>query len=363
MKINIRTLSCIAALAATFPVFAQEEDADTVETAAESAEKKVKHISEIDDRVFTALPYCKRLEGKAEVLKPGSGNWEKIDEGRFFPLGSSYRTCNPDSRLEIAFGREAVVSIVGLASFGTRQQPLEVKSRTITLGSGVIEVRLAQNFPEKMFCITNDGFYVENPAGVSRYAYSRTGDGGIATIRCVSGVLTVKGRHFVIPSMHAANEVEILSSQDYLMTRLVGKSGDYICELDGGLLNETDFEQHKEVPVPKTLLWKLSPQTAVRIFRKVPEVGGNLAVSVMTFNANGELMNRCSYTENRAEINTGDQGPAVKKDRERAAKALQEAAAAVETTEEASSEEAESDSAGEESPAEAAAPANSDDDF
>ena len=62
------------------------------------------------------------------------------------------------------------------------------------------------------------------------------------------------------------------------------------------------------------------------------EIGKNLAVSVLTFDSNGELRNRVSFTGGRHEVNTGDQGPATKADRARAAKALEEAAAAVDTT-------------------------------
>lgn len=349
MNISIRTLTCVAAIAALLPGFAQDEEeevaepSEVTETAAEG-EKAEKHISEIDDRIFTVLPFCKRLEGRAEVRIPGREDWEKIEEGRFFPLGSMFRTLTTDTRFELAFGREVSVSVVGLASFGTRQQGLEVKSRAVTLDSGAIELRLPLNFPEKMFVVSAPGFCIENPAGVSRYVYRRNGDGDSAVVRCVSGVLTVKGRHFTIPAMHAANELEIRTSQDVLFTGLFGKSGDFMCHLDTGLMEEMDWELQKPVIVAKSLDWKLSPQTAVRIHRKVPEIGKNLAVSILTFDSNGELRNRWSFTEGRHEINTGDQGPATKADRARAAKALEEAAAAVETTTTDAADEGDADS-------------------
>ena len=352
MNMTIRTLTCVAALAAFVTVFAQDEEETAEETAEESVEETKSeeksdsdHISEINDKLFTILPFCKRLEGRAEVLVPGQQEWAKIDEGRFFPLGSMFRTLTDETRLEISFGREALVSIVGQASFGTRMQGLDVSSRTITLGSGTIELRLPLNFPEKMFCVTNEGFCVENPAGVSRYTYVKTGDGFDASVRCVSGVLTVRGPHFTIPAMHAANEVQIRSSKDFLVTRLLGKSGDFMCHLDAGLMEEMDYELNKSVIVEKSIDWKLSPRTAIRIFRKVPEIGKNRAVSILTFDSNGELKNRVSFTEGRHEVNTGDQGPATKKDRERAAKALEAAAATVETTTE---EEPAEDSSAEE---------------
>ena len=338
MNISIRTLTCVAALAASVSVFAQDEeevsesvDIAATEGAAEGA-KAAKHVSEVDDRLFTVLPFCRRLEGRAEVRLPGRDDWIAVEEGRFFPLGSMFRTTSAEARFDLAFGREAMVSVVGLASFGTRQQGLGVASRSISLDSGTVELKLPLNFPEKMFTVTAPGFSVENPAGVSRYVFNRTGDGDEAFVRCVSGVLTVKGRHFSIPAMHAANELEIRTSQDVLFTGLFGRSGDYMCHLDAGLMEEMDWDKQQNVIVAKSLDWKISPQTAIRIHRKVPEIGKNLAVSIMTFDSNGELKNRLAFTEGRHEINTGDQGPATKADRARAAKALAEAAAAVETT-------------------------------
>lgn len=347
MNVSIRTLTCAAAIAAFVPAFAQDEE-ESAEPSAEEVVGEVaddelvpeeKHIAELDQRIFTVLPYCKVAHGRVEVRQPGKDEWTQVEEGRFFPLGSSFRTLTAESRLDLAFGREVMVSALGKSSFGTRAQTLDIKSRSISLESGVVELKLPLGFPENMFTVTAPGFSVENPAGQSRYAYAKTGDGDTATVRCVSGVLTVKGRHFTIPAMHAANELEIRTSQDVLFTGLFGKSGDYNCHLDTGLMQEMDWEAQQNVIVQKSLDWKLSPQTAVRIFRKVPEIGKNLAVSVLTFDSNGELKNHWTFTEGRHEINTGDQGPASKAERARAAKALEEAAAAVDTTTTEASEE------------------------
>ena len=111
MNISIRTLTCVAALAAFVPAFAQDEEetAETTEAAeteageAEGGEKAEKHISEIDQRIFSVLPFCKRLEGLAEVRLPGKEEWTKVEEGRFFPLGSMFRTVTPESRFDLPF--------------------------------------------------------------------------------------------------------------------------------------------------------------------------------------------------------------------------------------------------------------------
>ena len=132
----------------------------------------------------------------------------------------------------------------------------------------------------------------------------------MATIRCVTGTLAVEGRHFSIGPkstadyekfhpMRAANEIRIQTSQDALFTGIYGVRGDPDCLLDQGLVKIRDVETGESHIEPKVLQWTLSPQTAVRIQRAVPELGENMAVSVMTFDAAGNLKNRCAFTENR----------------------------------------------------------------
>ena len=50
----------------------------------------------------------------------------------------------------------------------------------------------------------------------------------------------------------------------------------------------------------------------MRIQRAVPEIGKNMSVSVMTFDAAGNLKNRCAFAENRFEINSGELAPSNK---------------------------------------------------
>ena len=76
----------------------------------------------------------------------------------------------------------------------------------------------------------------------------------------------------------------------------------------------------------------------------LPTIGEKMSVTVMTFDASGELRNRCAFTEGRAEINTGEQGVGALADQEaERAKKAAEAADAV------SEEEGDEDEGGEES--------------
>ena len=331
MKRISRVLICGAAAVAVVCASAQEEDSMTDESSEEPAEEvvagaKTKQAAQ-PEKFYFALPMCRLLDGQAEVIKPGASAWQPIEEGRFYPLGCSYRTIGAATRLTIQFGAASEVNIEGEASFGTVAQPLGVKTRTIILKSGTITLKLPRNLPEGMMTVTAPGFSVFNLAGDSRYSYEATGDGDLAVVR------------------HAANEVKIRTSQDILFTGLYGTSGDYVVNLDQGAAYTKDFETNKEKVSDKTLAWKLSPQTAVRIHRSVPQVGARMAVTVMTFDSAGGLVNRCAFVEGRPELSTGEQGEAAIQEKEAAAKKAADAAETA-TVEEAEPTESEESSSG-----------------
>jgi len=191
--------------------------------------------------------------------------------------------------------------------------------------------------------VTAPGFTARDLVGESIYTYSGTGDGDEAVIRCVTGTLAVEGRHFRIAAMHAANELKVRTSQDLLFTGLYGTSGDYVVTLDQGVVAVPDPETGAVKNDEPKLDWHLSPRTAVRIHRAVPTIGERMSVTVMTFDETDALVNRCTFAEGRAELNTGEQGEKALAAREENAKRAVENADAVTTesaAEETSAEEA-----------------------
>lgn len=329
------TLSVAIVLLAGGIVWAQEEEAAL---AAEGA--PAQQAGKAATKAFTTLPLCRLVEGTAEVLKPGESQWAPAEEGRFYPLGTSYRTVGGDSRLDIAFGPESKASIGGDASFVTLAQGLGGQVRTVAVQTGVLELDLAHNLPEGAFVVSAPGFTVRNPAGKSRIDYRTLGDGDEAIIRCVTGTLAVEGRHFSIAQMRAANEIRIRSSKDYLFTALYGTSGDYVVSLDGGVVAKTEVQDDgsvKNVTAKETIDWHLTPETRVEIMRSLPAIGERMSVYVTTWDAAGEKQNERAYAEGRAEVNSGELVKKMKSDAEeiakKAAEATEETTAAVEEDE------------------------------
>lgn len=314
MKQIIRTVAILFAVMVS-PSYAEEtageaniEEAAPAETARPAAQK-----------LFYLLPICQRLEGAAEVLLPGETAWKAVQEGRVYPLGASYRVLADESRMTLAFGPDTTVRLTGKGSFVTVFSALGDKRREIILGSGQVDVSLPRTFPKGAFTVSSHGFAAKDLAGDSRYTRETAVDGDKVSVRCVTGVLSVEGRHFSVRPMRAAQEFTIRTSQDALATLIYGESGDLTLDLDQGAIRQTDGETGETKVVEKTLEWKLTPKTSVRILRAVPDIGERLAVTVMTFNVNGELVNRCAFTEKCPEVNSGELGErALSKDSKKA---------------------------------------------
>ena len=332
-----RTLLMIAAMSVAFAVFAEDVTDELPVVPTNAAPTKA----------FTTLPLCRHVQGLVSIRKPGK-EWEQVEEGRFYPLGTSYRAEKGGS-LVMSLGMNSTVTIEDGAEFGTREQALGTPSRTLVLAHGAMTLKLPDNLPEGAFFITAPGFTIKNPAGVSEITYEDKGDGDDATVLCKTGSLGIEGRHFDIPVMHAADKVRIRTSKDHLFTSLYGVSGNYVVNLDQGMCTREEFGDDgalKTVVEKGSLAWHLSPQTKVAINRAVPALGERMSVHTMTFDAAGTLKNERVFCEGRAEVNSGELVPQQKTDADELAKRaaeITETSAATETedvpAEEAKSEE------------------------
>lgn len=304
-----------------------EEEAAAPEPAAKPAEAEARSP-------FATLPFCKYTSGTAEVQKPG-GEWTAVEEGKFYPLGTAFRT-RGEGRMTVAFGKDSSAEIAGEAMFATKAQAISVKSRTLVLGAGTVNVTLPDGLPEGMFFVTAPGFTARNLSGVSRFAYAKTATGDRTVIRCVTGTLGVEGRHFEIAQMRAANVLVLSDEHDHLATTLEDQSGDYVVKLDQGVrtVSEVTAEgKTVEKPVAEKAELKLTTNMKVCITRAVPSIGERMSVFVIAFDAAGNpLGSGVSFCEGRAEVNSGVLVKPVKSESsETLAKAAAEAS---ETTEE-----------------------------
>lgn len=301
-------------------------------------------------RFFSTLPVCSAASGEVQVLRPGSTEWEEIEVGRRYALGTEYRTM-PGAALTVSLGPTSTLLVEGGSVFATRPQKLGEDVRSIVLKGGALKVVTPRNLPSGAFSAATPGFTVKDLAGEAWFSYKVCGDGFDANLRCLTGTFTVEGRNYMVPKMNPTHEIRIRTTHDVLNTVLYGVRGDALVKVDRGIVTRTEIDEDGKVQnmYEKSVLdWRLSPMTRVQINRIVPSIGSRFGVSVMTFDAEGILKNNFAYTEGLAAVNSGELVPASKEESDklakRAAEATGEAAAAAETEgEEASGEESAGD--------------------
>ena len=299
--------TALAACAVVAPARAQDADAPAAALEAAAADGLPSVPQEV--KPFTALVRCARAKGVVLVLKPGASDWAAAEEGRYYPLGTSFRTApeqDQPASAEFAFGPMSYVRLTGAAEVATKAIAIGDPARTVVLKSGRVMVNVPRTLKEGLFFVAAPYFTCSNLAGESLFDYKPLGDGDEAVVRCVTGSLALEGRHYTIPRMVAANQVRIRSTGDDLYSWLRGERGDSKVFLDQGLMTEKNFETGEEKDVQKTYEFSLSPRCAVKIFRRRSPVGGNMLVSMMATDATGVIKTRCAYAEGRSNVNSGE---------------------------------------------------------
>ena len=309
-KVSVKSAFAATALAACTviaPACAQDADAPAAALEAAAAEGLPEPPKEANP--FTALVRCARAKGVVQVLKPGASDWAPAEEGRYYPLGTSFRTVPEQGQAasaEFAFGPVSYVRLTGAAEVATKAIAIGEPARTVVLKSGRVMVNVPRTLKEGLFFVTAPYFTCSNLAGESLFDYKPLSDGDEAVVRCVTGSLALEGRHYKIPRMVAANQVRIRSTSDDLYSWLRGERGDSKVYLDQGLVTDKNFETGEEKDVQKTYEFALSPRCAIKIFRRRSPVGGNMLVSMMATDAAGVIKTRCAFAEGRSNVNSGE---------------------------------------------------------
>lgn len=320
-----RVMLALAASVGVAAAFAQ----DVGESNPEEVQRKVVGKAKV---AFSTLPQCHSVVGSVQVCKAGkSDEWVDVEDGKYYPLGSSFRTLS-DGKLVLDFGADVKVTILGNSSFRTKCQKLGDSTRTVYPCCGELQFDLPDTMPEGTFTVALPGFCINNLAGSSKVIRMDKGDGDRVTVRCVTGSLSIAGRHFGIATMRAADEVVIRSSHDYLVSELLGTSGDYAVKLNRGTVFRDEIDDNgsiKKVTSTCDSEWRLSPKTRVVISRAKAAIGDKMSVHIMAFDAAGERKSECYFCENRPEMNSGELVAKEKTNREELAK---QAAESTETT-------------------------------
>ena len=301
---------CATAFGAAFVLPAQEENAGGEAKAEESAEgldpALVKAAAaKPAAKHFHALVRLSLTSGEVLVKFPREKDFKPAVEGKFYPNGSSFRTIGGTTEFE--FGKDAVLKVTGDAEFSTREDDIAAPSRAVMPVRGSFTVSLPRTLPTGLFSMAFPNFTAKDLAGESRYELTPSGDGDEAIVHVITGMLALEGPHYKVERMSAADRVRIRTTGDALFTSLRGEAGDYKVSLDQGCTTYKDPITGEVKKQDRRLDFSLTPQCAIKIFRKRAQVGGRMAVSVMTFDPAGEMRNRFTFAEGAASVNFGEE--------------------------------------------------------
>ncbi len=372
MNKTIRAKWALLAMACACVVFSAVAEDEAEAKPAEGGEAVPEVAAAKPEKFFYPLLRCILIDGcEVQVLKPREKEWKAVEEKKFYPLGSTFRV-NPLAkdgvRAEFAFGEKSRLVVTNSAEFATKEIEIGDAARTLVPRRGTLSLNLPRTLRDGMFSVAAPFFECCNLAGESMFTYAAEGDGDEVVIRCVTGSMALVGRHYKIERMGAANQIRIRTTGDDLFTSMRGESGDCKVQLDQGLTQEKNFETGEVKDVPKTLEFSLSPQCAIKIFRAKSKVGGRMVVSMMTFNPAGEMVNRCAFAENRANVNSGElvvaaTVPEAEKDKAKSADEEAEAVESVDVKPEDGAEEKKEDENKEEASEDADKKKKSEDDI
>ena len=298
---------CASVLGVASVLSAQEDAANN------EAKDSVTELDPALVKAATAKPAAKHfhalvrfVRGNAEVLVklPRQSEFKPAVEGKFYPTGSTFRTTDG---AEFEFGKDAVLKAKGETEFAIRETEYSVQPRTVTLVRGAITVSLPRTLPTGLFSVAYPNFTAKDMAGESNHELVPSGDGNEAVVHVITGMLTLEGPHYTVARMSAADRVRIRTTGDALFTSLRGEAGDYKVTLDQGVTTYRDPISGDVSNQVRRLDFSLTPQCAIKIFRKRSQVGGRMAVSVMTFDPAGEMRNRFTFAEGVASVNFGEE--------------------------------------------------------
>ena len=309
----------MVAACAVFCAFAQEATEDSAASAEEKAADAATPVAVPAMPVgkeFQFLPLMRVAEvrgGKVDICLSEGGGWSVAVPGRYYPFGSEVRLTGDGSAAAFArfeIGPKACVTLSGNGSFATRKIEIGEKVRTVLPKAGTVGLDMPRSLKDGLISVVTPDFVCSNLAGESRFECTESVDGREVVVRVITGSLALEGRHYKVVRMGAANQVRICTSPDALLTSLRGESGDYKVLLDCGVKSVLDPETGNTKDVPQTIEYGLSPQCAVKIWRKVSEKAaggsGRMAVAVQTFDAQGHDKNFRAFFEDRANVNSGE---------------------------------------------------------
>lgn len=295
----VRFGACAAALCVSSALRAQEEP---------SAESAPAAPAKVSAKCFHSLVRFVSADAEVEARLPRQQDFAPASEGKYYPQGTTFRVGGGKTDSAVfEFGEEVLLKAEGASEFAVAENAEGAANRTVVPVVGAFTVSLPRTFPTGLFSVAYPHFTAKDLAGESRHELIVSGDGEEAVVHVITGILALEGAHYSVARMGAADRIRIRTTHDALFTSMRGEAGDCKVSLDQGLSVYRDPMTGESKTQNRRIEFALTPQRAIKIFRKRSQVGGRMAVSVMTFDSAGEMRNRYTFAEGEASMNFGEE--------------------------------------------------------
>jgi hypothetical protein len=243
------------------------------------------------DKIFDILARVTSPRGIAEVNNPDVGSFQPVAVNKAYPLGSTFRT-GPGSTLFVNFSVADGVQLMENTEAIVHADPKNPDARGVTLVRGQLKTFMKDGMPEEMFSVTTPNAICKSLAGRAEIALRGKGDSEELSVATITGSLLIEGLQFSIPTLRAANTVNVLTATNRSLSRLISEKGDFKVVLSTG----TEF------PVA----YDLSPRAIIKIWREAAPVGGRTIVSTLVMGPSGTARHRFVYAIGRDALATGE---------------------------------------------------------
>jgi hypothetical protein len=273
-----------------------------------SAESAPAAPAKVSAKCFHSLVRFVSADAEVEARLPRQQDFAPAAEGKYYPQGTTFRVGGGKTdRAVFEFGEEVLLKAEGASEFAVAENAEGAANRTVVPVVGAFTVSLPRTFPTGLFSVAYPHFTAKDLAGESRHELIVSGDGEEAVVHVITGILALEGAHYSVARMGAADRIRIRTTHDALFTSMRGEAGDCKVSLDQGLSVYRDPMTGESKTQNRRIEFALTPQRAIKIFRKRSQVGGRMAVSVMTFDSAGEMRNRYTFAEGEASMNFGEE--------------------------------------------------------
>lgn len=223
---------------------------------------------------FDPLFRLANIKGVCLVRTPDSTAFVPAVNRKAYPYDTAVQL-GADAEAVILFSPENSIQLTGPAEATVAIQTGNPEGRVLRLASGEARTFTDDALPETAMIVETPVAACDAFTGKATIKVSRDVDATLVLqVEAAVGGTRITGPQFMIAKLKSACSIQIRSTPDRSLTRLVNTSGDYPISLENGTDAPVQFES--------------TSKSSVKIWREYAPVGGRLIVSVFAIGPEGK---------------------------------------------------------------------------